>query len=118
MALIKCKNCGKEISDKATKCVHCGENFINNDNNNTNIKKDDIKNNIIFFLYFAIIIRIFFFIAAFIILLFGLLANHEIVFIASLAGCVGCVILGIIVSPFIKWMAYVLKNLYELNKKE
>lgn len=24
MALIKCKNCGKEISDKATNCVHCG----------------------------------------------------------------------------------------------
>lgn len=24
MALIKCKNCGEEISDKSTKCVHCG----------------------------------------------------------------------------------------------
>lgn len=24
MALIKCKECGKEVSDKATKCVHCG----------------------------------------------------------------------------------------------
>lgn len=24
MALIKCKNCGKEISDKATTCIHCG----------------------------------------------------------------------------------------------
>ncbi len=24
MALIKCDNCGKEISDKAKKCVHCG----------------------------------------------------------------------------------------------
>lgn len=24
MALIKCKECGKEISDKATKCIHCG----------------------------------------------------------------------------------------------
>ena len=24
MALIKCKSCGKEISDKSTKCVHCG----------------------------------------------------------------------------------------------
>lgn len=26
MALIKCKNCGEEISDKSTKCVHCGYN--------------------------------------------------------------------------------------------
>lgn len=24
MALINCKNCGKEISDKAIKCIHCG----------------------------------------------------------------------------------------------
>ncbi len=24
MALIKCGSCGKEISDKSTKCVHCG----------------------------------------------------------------------------------------------
>ena len=24
MALIKCKNCGKEISDKADTCIHCG----------------------------------------------------------------------------------------------
>lgn len=24
MALIKCKECGKEISDKATACIHCG----------------------------------------------------------------------------------------------
>ena len=24
MALIKCKECGKEISDKATNCIHCG----------------------------------------------------------------------------------------------
>ena len=24
MALIKCNECGKEISDKATTCIHCG----------------------------------------------------------------------------------------------
>ena len=24
MALIKCSECGKEISDKAEKCIHCG----------------------------------------------------------------------------------------------
>ena len=24
MALIKCPECGKEISDKATNCIHCG----------------------------------------------------------------------------------------------
>ena len=24
MALIKCPECGKEISDKSEKCIHCG----------------------------------------------------------------------------------------------
>lgn len=24
MALVKCKNCGKEISDKSKQCIHCG----------------------------------------------------------------------------------------------
>ena len=24
MALIKCEDCGKEISDKAKACIHCG----------------------------------------------------------------------------------------------
>lgn len=24
MALIKCKECNKDISDKATNCIHCG----------------------------------------------------------------------------------------------
>lgn len=27
MALIKCPECGKEVSDKATKCIHCGNPF-------------------------------------------------------------------------------------------
>ena len=29
MALIKCPECGKEISEKATKCPNCGISFIN-----------------------------------------------------------------------------------------
>ncbi len=28
MALIKCNECGKEISDKAKKCIHCGNIII------------------------------------------------------------------------------------------
>lgn len=34
MALIKCPDCGKEISDKATACIHCGcpmEHYISNE---------------------------------------------------------------------------------------
>ena len=44
MALIKCSECGKEISDKAKKCPHCG--FKINDrtdkNNNVFYKKINI----------------------------------------------------------------------------
>ena len=28
MAMIKCPECGQEISDKAKKCVHCGKVLI------------------------------------------------------------------------------------------
>lgn len=35
MALIKCKECGKEISDTADKCIHCGC-PLHNENNNGN----------------------------------------------------------------------------------
>jgi hypothetical protein len=33
MALINCKNCGKQISDKANSCIHCGVSIILSDNN-------------------------------------------------------------------------------------
>ena len=28
MALIQCKNCGNDVSDKAAICPHCGEHLI------------------------------------------------------------------------------------------
>ncbi len=43
MALIKCKECGKEISDKAKKCIHCGIALKDDGNkvtNNDNKKKN------------------------------------------------------------------------------
>lgn len=38
MALIKCPECGKEISNKSNKCIYCGYPLIKN-NNETNSKK-------------------------------------------------------------------------------
>lgn len=35
MSLIKCLECGKEISDKAPACIHCGCPIHNDKNNNT-----------------------------------------------------------------------------------
>lgn len=47
MALIKCSECGKEISDKARKCPNCGIDFIKEKNKETNKKiKEEIKNKI------------------------------------------------------------------------
>lgn len=42
MALIKCCECGSEISDKALVCMNCGK-PIKCNNNNTIIKKDSIE---------------------------------------------------------------------------
>lgn len=47
MALIKCPECGKEISDKAPACIHCGFPLSlvekQNEPNITTLKNDDIK---------------------------------------------------------------------------
>ena len=37
MALIKCVECGKEISDKANACIHCGCPIVENNQEETNI---------------------------------------------------------------------------------
>lgn len=49
MALIKCNECGKEISDKATNCIHCGwtisKQKITMENDNLHTKKVGNANN-------------------------------------------------------------------------
>ena len=35
MALIKCPECSKEVSDKAKTCPHCGYPLTNNEKTNT-----------------------------------------------------------------------------------
>lgn len=39
MALIKCNECGKEISDKAKTCIHCGNPIFKESIKNINKKK-------------------------------------------------------------------------------
>lgn len=60
MALIKCSECGKEISDKATKCIYCGAQFAKKDSNinlSINLNKVSYYASILavvcFFLYFG-----------------------------------------------------------------
>lgn len=56
MALIKCSECGKEISDKAKKCPHCGFkiNDITDKNNNVFYKKINIILFILWGMYFLL----------------------------------------------------------------
>jgi len=67
MALIKCNECGKEISDKAKACIHCGcpnkktiEMVIKNTNTNTNINKKQMITIIcvIFFIIIPVIVSL------------------------------------------------------------
>lgn len=56
MAMIKCYKCGKQVSDKARNCPHCG-NIINYDklsNNNENLVVGLIVIGIIAFIIFSI----------------------------------------------------------------
>lgn len=58
MALIKCPNCNKEISDTTDTCIHCGNSIQNNHKKNNNIKSNNIKRVLIiiaiFFILFCI----------------------------------------------------------------
>ena len=46
MALIKCVECGKEISDKATNCIHCGKKVITKKNSVEKTRKKTNKKSI------------------------------------------------------------------------
>lgn len=41
--IIKCPECGKEISDKSKQCIHCGYPLINNENNENSCMINNIK---------------------------------------------------------------------------
>jgi len=57
MALIKCSECGKEISDKAKQCPNCGIDFVKEKNKETNKKiKQEIKKKIPFVKKIVIIV--------------------------------------------------------------
>ncbi len=118
MALIKCKNCGKDISSNAEKCVHCGatnemqESIINGVNGT--------EKNINFFLKLSKICKIICFAFAGILMLiglFGLLCGAFVVFLICLIPSAFMVIVALLSTPFLEWKAYMLKQLYEINMK-
>ena len=114
MALIKCSNCGKEISSNAKACIHCGKELAEYYTNSIN----GTEKNINFFFRLAKTFKIFAFICAGIVLFIGLVAQDMMVFCACFIFSCIAVSVAFLSTPFLEWKAYMLKNVYEINKKE
>ena len=113
MALIKCKNCGKEISSSSSKCIHCGS-LINkiealNDN--------EIVKSINFFYMLSKFVDILFYIVAAIILIFGLVKGNISMFLYLGLFSVLLVVCGYLLKQLFKWKALVLKVLNDSGRK-
>lgn len=128
MALIKCEDCGKEISDKADKCIHCGCPVGQKKTVSVKIKSWDelsgdevsriihyrkinheytnIESLKVFFLILVLVCGIVFFI--------GLISDVGVVGGIGLLGMPICFVLGIIFS-FLS--IYEQKEWYERNKE-
>ena len=112
MALIKCSECGKEISTNNENCIHCGTKISIN-NNDVIFYDYDIETNIISIMRVASFTRIAFIILGVLTFILNIFIEpNAIVIISSIV----CIIIGIILPIFIKWKAFILKNIYELNK--
>lgn len=84
MALIKCEECGKEISENAVSCPNCGaKNKNNKDGASSGVKA----------------ICFFFPIIGFIIFAVNVSTRHE-----YADDCLWASILGIIIVPFVSWI--------------
>lgn len=102
------------------------EELEKNDNSNSGLKKETYNSsvngtekNINYFLLLAKVIRIISYILAGIVFLIGLIVIEEIfeIFVLCLISSIVLVIIAILSTPFLEWKAYMLKNIYEINKK-
>ena len=104
MALIKCSNCGKEISESAERYVHCGQKCTSS--------KSLEEQNVSFLLNFAKIVYWICFAAAIISLILSFSYG-----IGGLILCIVFVLQGYFFNYAIQNKALVLKNIHEINKK-
>lgn len=120
MALIKCDNCGKEISNRADSCVYCGVKLDDNKKQVDSKCHSDagIKRNIKFFLTLAKVLKIIIFIFAGLVFLIGIMTQNTKLFVICFVESIICCLVAVLSTNSLEWKAYVLKNLYELNKKE
>ena len=114
MALIKCPKCGKEISDKAPACIHCGSSI--NSKKSIVIAEDETQKNIDTLNTLATVLRVIFIVAAIICFMAAIGIGDEEGFILFIPA-ISAIISGIILPAFIKWKALILKNVYDINRK-
>lgn len=121
MALIKCENCGKDISTNANKCIHCNTEIKTQLKTNITNKHFETEKNINYFLKLAKVIRIVLFTIAIIILFVGIIVSNGIDFgivVISFIVSAILVLCAILSTPFLEWKAYMLQQLYEINNKK
>lgn len=113
MALIKCQECGKEISSNAAACIHCGK--VLEKHYTSSI--DETEKNINFFLKLAKVVKVVAYIIAVILLMIGIMSGEGEIFVMFLIFGVIVGVAAFLSTPFLEWKAYVLKNIYEINQK-
>ena len=105
MALIKCPECEKDVSSNADECVHCHCKL----NNKISLE----EKNIMVLLKYANVLRLICIFVGIITIIGGIVSYD---FFGVIVGLL--IILGGIVYPsIIENKAFILKNLYELNRK-
>ena len=120
MALIKCSNCGEDVSSNADMCVHCGKVFKSAEMKmNTKTEKSS-RNLVTGFNIVAWVLAGIAVVTALIFFFIGFIGLFDEDFETWIMGTImGFVFLVSAVVSFmwVKWFALVLKNLYEINKK-
>lgn len=118
MALIKCSNCGKEISSNAETCIHCGNTIAKERRTQPNIMSTDFETekNITALNMFSNLLKWLMLIGGIIFIVLGCTTADDIGALFFIVGVIS-IIFAFIVPTFIKWKALLLKNIYELNMK-
>jgi len=120
MALVKCSNCGGDISSNADMCVHCGK-VLKSGEYKMNSKTEKSSRNVVLgFNIMAwvlagimVILALIFFFVGFI----GLIdEDFETLMMGSIFGF-SFIVGAVVTFMWVKWFALVLKNLYEINLK-
>lgn len=108
MALIKCSNCGNSVSNKASKCPHCGTQFVVKVADYGEEENINALRGLSFLITFLFILcALIIFVAAFIIEDFALLFIIDSIAVGMTGYCIGMLMINKALS---------LKNLCEIRK--